>query len=323
MNTPIFLSGEAVQGARLELPTSDLSIGRIPGSDVEIICDIDEMISHHTAILGVTGSGKTELAFKIIQRAIDNGVKIFCVDITGQYIEKLSRFSPTELSIDENLADELGKKLHEVETGKYGAGDEKKALKEFADRLRNDIDGKVKSFLDDDDSIGIFTMPSISNTKATIQATEIYLSSIFKYGREITEEKQRILVVLEEAHTVVPEASTMGLGDYDSRGMVAKIAQIALQGRKYEVGLLVIAQRTATVSKTVLTQCNTVITFASFDQTGLAFLSNIYGEEHTSKISNLPFLHALMFGKGVRSERPVVVELPFDESLTRSKDTTN
>lgn len=310
MNTPVFISTETQQYNTPELHCSDMSIGTIPGSKYEIICDINEMIQHHTAILGVTGSGKTELAFRIIQKAIDNEVKVFCVDITGQYIERLSRFSPTELSINEELADKLGKKLHEVETGKYGASDEKKELKAFEDELREDIDNKVKEFMDGKNSIGIFTMPSISNTKATILATEIYLSSIFKYGRDTKEKKQQILVVLEEAHTVIPESSTMGLGDYDSRGMVAKIAQIALQGRKYDVGLLVIAQRTATVSKTVLTQCNTVISFSSFDQTGLAFLSNIYGQEHTSQISNLPFRQALIFGKGVKSQRPVVVELP-------------
>ena len=45
------------------------------------------------------------------------------------------------------------------------------------------------------------------------------------------------------------------------------MGQIALQGRKYGIGMLVIAQRTANVSKTILTQCNTVICFQAFDET--------------------------------------------------------
>ncbi len=65
----------------------------------------------------------------------------------------------------------------------------------------------------------------------------------------------------------MPEANTMGLGDFDSKGLVGKIAQIALQGRKFGVGLLVLAQRTATESKTVLTQCNTIISFTCYDDT--------------------------------------------------------
>lgn len=309
-NTPIFLAEQSIQGVELKLSNSEMSLGTIPGSDIQIVCNIDEMISHHTAILGVTGSGKTELAFRIIRQAIENDVKVFCVDMTGQYINQLKGFDPKELSVNEKLADELGQKLHEVETGPYRAGEEKKTLKKFTDDLRKDIDDMVSDFLKDSASVGIFTLHSISNTKATIHATEIYLSSIFQHNHRKTTDRHRILIVLEEAHTVIPESNTMGLGDFDSKGMVAKIAQIALQGRKYDVGLLVIAQRTATVSKTVLTQCNTVITFSSFDQTALSFLSNIYGSDHTSKISNLPSFHTLAFGKGIKSERPVIVELP-------------
>ena len=110
----------------------------------------------------------------------------------------------------------------------------------------------------------------------------------------------------------MPESTTVGLGDFESRGLVSKISQIALQGRKYGVGLLVIAQRTATVSKTVLTQCNTTIALNSFDETTLRFLGNVIGEAHTRLIPNLSRLNAVVFGKGVRSERPIVVEIPFD-----------
>lgn len=120
------------------------------------------------------------------------------------------------------------------------------------------------------------------------------------------------LIVVEEAHTVMPEANTMGLGDFDSKGLVGKIAQIALQGRKFGVGLLVLAQRTATVSKTVLTQCNTIMSFTCYDDTSLGFLRNIYGPEHVALIPNLPRLRAVAFGPWIRSETPVVLEIPFD-----------
>ena len=93
---------------------------------------------------------------------------------------------------------------------------------------------------------------------------------------------------------------------------MSKISQIALQGRKYGVGLLVVAQRTATVSKTVLTQCNTIISLNCFDETTTGFLSNVFGRPHAEAIRDLPHLHAVVFGKGVRSERPIIVEIPFD-----------
>lgn len=314
MNSPVYLAEELA--TEPELDSSHFVLGTAPGSEVQIVCDLEKLISHHTAILGVTGAGKTELAFQIIRQAIENQVKVLCVDITGDYLDSLSSaegLNPVQLSISDELATDLGEKLFDVETGTFGAPKEKKVLKEFADGLRQEISETVTNFLDGDELLGIFTIPTISNTRATVFATEMYLTSIFEYARN-PDNEQQILVVLEEAHTVVPEASTMGLGDFDSKAMVAKIAQIALQGRKYKVGLLVIAQRTATVSKTVLTQCNTIIAFASFDQTGIQYLSHFFGE-YANKLPNLTFLQALAFGKGVKAERPIVVEMPYNEEL--------
>ena len=142
--------------------------------------------------------------------------------------------------------------------------------------------------------------------------TELYLSCLLRYAKDCHETFPKTLVVVEEAHTVMPEPSTMGLGDYDSKGLVSKIAQIALQGRKYRVGLLVIAQRTATVSKSVLTQCNTTISFNCFDDTSLGFLRNIFGQAHIALIPNLTPLQAVVFGRGIRTQRPIMVQVPFD-----------
>jgi len=110
----------------------------------------------------------------------------------------------------------------------------------------------------------------------------------------------------------------MGLGDFDSKGLVGKIAQIALQGRKFGVGLLVLAQRTATVSKTVLTQCNTIISFTCYDDTSLGFLKNIFGPAHVALIPNLPRLHAVAFGPWVRSQHPIVFEVPYDAKKAKA-----
>ncbi len=116
-------------------------------------------------------------------------------------------------------------------------------------------------------SLGIFELPEITNTKATLRATELYLSSIMEWARN-NRRARRVLIVLEEAHTIIPE--TMGAGfDNDTQWIVGRISQIALQGRKYGVGLLIVSQRTALVSKSILSQCNTCITFSLFDKTSL------------------------------------------------------
>jgi hypothetical protein len=316
MNAPVFGISENF-GRDSTVREGDFSYGNIPGTLLKVGGAFVDMLEYHTAILGVTGSGKTELAFDLIRHAIGADTKVICVDLTQRYEGRLSDIHPKNLSLTAELANELGEKLFDVETGQYGAPDEKKALDEFSTQLRDDIEASVKEFIEDtggESQLGIITLHEISNTKATIYVTELFLSCILHYARDNSENCPSILIVLEEAHTVVPEASTMGLGDFQSKGLVAKIAQIALQGRKYGVGLLVIAQRTATVSKTVLTQCNTIITFTCFDSTSLGFLGNVLGERHIRLIPNLPFLHAVVFGKGVRSERPIVVQVPFDKN---------
>ena len=123
---------------------------------------------------------------------------------------------------------------------------------------------------------------------------------------------RKILIVLEEAHTIIPETAGAGF-DYDTQWVVSRIGQIALQGRKYGVGLLIVSQRTALVSKTILSQCNTFLTHALIDQTSLNFLGNIYQAHYISVIPDLRFLQFLAYGKGVRSERPLLLERPFDQ----------
>ena len=311
IHTAVFVAGEQPDVSSPELESDEFVIGQVPGSSVSVVASIKDMLTYHTAILGVTGTGKTELAYDFIREAVSRDVKVFCVDLTGLYGDRLADLRPQELSIEERKAAELEEKFFAIETGK--PWEQKAPLRQFASTLRQDIEKRVKDFLDSDDHcIGLFNLPTISNTKATITVTEMYLSSILEYARRYPEGSP-ILVVLEEAHTVIPESSTMGLSDFGSKAMVAKIAQIALQGRKYKVGLLVLAQRTATVSKTVLTQCNTVISFSCFDQTSITFLTNFFGKDHANLVPNLGFLQAVMFGKGIKSERPLIVEIPYDE----------
>ena len=319
MNSPVFSARDEDQISATAVTENDFVLGTIPRTGIEVGGSFSADYNHHTAILGVTGSGKTELAFDLIRHAVKRGLKVVCIDLTSHYAGRLSDLNPQDLSIGAEKADKLGKKLFEVETGSYGAGDEKKALKKFAGPVRRDVIHRISEFMNEacEAKVGLIQLEEISNTRATLWITELYMTCLLRYARERLGDSPPTLIVVEEAHTVMPEASTMGLGDFESRGLVGKIAQIALQGRKYGVGLLVLAQRTATVSKTVLTQCNTIITFSCYDDTSLGFLKNIYGPEHIELIPNLPRLHAVAFGKWIRSERPLVFQVPFDEAKAK------
>jgi DNA helicase HerA-like ATPase len=128
--------------------------------------------------------------------------------------------------------------------------------------------------------------------------------------------------VLEEAHTIIPETAGSGF-DADTQWVVSRIGQIALQGRKYGVGLLVVTQRTALVSKIILSQCNTFLTHSLIDQTSLNFLESVYSHQHARTIPNLGRFEFLAFGKALRTERPILLRRPFDKALKEASDALN
>jgi hypothetical protein len=316
MNSPVFsLTEDAEDINEIVQNANDFKFGQLPKSRIPVVGNFVDNFNYHTAVLGVTGSGKTEFAFDLIRHSVASGIKVICIDLTSQYQGRLADLNPTDLSIQDRTSLELSQKLFEVETGQYGAGNEKKALQKFSDQLRSDVDAQLRAFMESEQNrLGLIQLPEISNSQASIYITEIYMSCLLNIAKEsFGDDPKKVLVAVEEAHTIMPESATMGVTDFASKGLVAKIAQIALQGRKYNVGLLVLAQRTANVSKTVLTQCNSIVSFACYDDTSIGFLRNLFGSSCAEMVPNLKTLQAVVFGKIVKSERPVVVEIPFDQ----------
>jgi DNA helicase HerA-like ATPase len=282
----------------------------LPGTTCDVYADINEIVHYHAAVLGVTGTGKTELSLDLIRASVAQGCKVVCVDFTGEYAKRLADLIPLELGLTADLGREYEDAIFAVETGNYGAGAEKAALKTFVDRIRPLIEDQVNSFLSGSGSLAILELAEITNTKATLRTTELFLSAFMSWAKA-NRRKKRILLVLEEAHTIVPETGGSGM-DFESKWVVDRIGQIALQGRKYGIGLLVVSQRTALVSKTILSQCNTFFVFCLVDQTSLNFLTSVLSSEHVSGICNLQNLEMISYGRAISSERPLLVKRKFD-----------
>jgi hypothetical protein len=311
MNTPLFIAKDrAFSGGQLS--DREFVIGKVPSTQVSVAANIDDLIEYHTAILGVTGTGKTELGLDIVREAASRNVKVFCVDFTGDYKHRLADLSPSYPMPDDKDAKLLEGLLFIVDAYGFKAADEKKKLKDLLDKIRADTAAKMDAFLRaSDNNLAIFELAEIANTKASLRLTEIYLSAIMDWARKNRGER-KILLCLEEAHTIVPEAYGSGF-DGETKWVVERIGQIALQGRKYGVGLLVLTQRTALVSKTILSQCNTYFTHALIDQTSLNFLEGVYSGQHAKLIPNLRRLEFLAYGKAIKAERPILLKRDFDQ----------
>lgn len=316
MNQPVFsvLNTEKI---KQKIEDGEFLIGEVPNTSLGLPVVLRDLVEYHTAVLGITGTGKTELTLEIIRNALERDTKVFCVDFTGEYKERLKAHDPDLIGLDFSNSASMEELLFKVETGEYGAPKEKANLKNFLDTIQPSVEQQIKDFLESEDKkLGIFELSEITNTKATLRTTELYLSAIMKWAKEHRRAKS-IMIVLEEAHTIIPEVYSSGF-DNDTQWVVGRIGQIALQGRKYGVGLLIVSQRTALVNKTILSQCNTYFTHALVDKTSLDYLNGVYSPEHVQAIPNLRYLEFLAYGKAVKSERPILVKRKYDPEIEKA-----
>jgi hypothetical protein len=251
------------------LKAHEMTVGSIPQSNFPVNIDIDDLVLFHSAILGVTGSGKSYLTYSIIEQSAARGIKALCVDPTGDYQRHLANavliVNPAQL----------------------------------------------KAFLSSPDHmIGILETATRADKSAIEQALNLAKECLIwcrqnRTDAEILTPKPKVLLVLEEAHLLVPEFGFNPAKDLQNQ--VSAHSQIVLQARKYGLGYLIVSQRTANVVKSILNQCNTIVSFQAFDETGFEFLKNYMGRFHVNSLPNLKPRHGLLVGKASRSRRPVMV----------------
>jgi len=304
INTPIFMATtEDIEKELQPFDYPDYKLGLIPGTLLPSVINLKDAVSHHMALLGVTGSGKSFIAREIIKE-LAKDIKVICVDLTGEWKDGLSEFKPEQLIDPAGLAI-VEEKIAQKESSKGN----KSAVLSYKKEIHDKLNEYIQKFAESKNNITVFELPDLSNTSFVLEFTQMFLEGVFIYAKK--NQDKNFCIVLEEAHTIIPETSFLGdLGDYSSnKGLVSKMGQIALQGRKYGVGFLVIAQRTANVSKTVLTQCNTVICFQAFDETSFNFLGNYVGKDMVQALPNLKQYHAIVAGKAMKSNMPMIIDL--------------
>lgn len=310
INTPIFKADTSdIAVETFNYP--NYKLGAIPGTSLPSVIDLNKAISHHMALLGVTGSGKSYLAREIINQ-VKVDTKIVCVDFNKEFITELTP-TPSNI-ISQQKATEISEKIDWInaELEKFGNQQDKTQIATKLGEIKESLKTEIISFLDSTtDNIRVFELPDVSNTTGILDYTKHFFKVLFEVAKErqVAGTPIKLCVVIEEAHTIIPEWNFAGSSDKTSQSLVNSIGQITLQGRKYGVGFLIIAQRTANVSKTVLTQCNTVVCFQAFDETSFNFLGNYVGKDMVQTLPNLKQYHAVVAGKAVKANIPIIIDL--------------
>ena len=309
MNAPIFLASRIPKQC---ISGNELEVGTIPETNYPVIIDKSLAVTHHLAVLGVTGTGKSVFSRNLIKEYCKDNMKVICVDFTGEYKKYLKDLNPLSVITDSDskkLFDKIDWKHEEL--SKFQNQRDRNQLDKNDREIMNLIKTNIRMFFEDSDkNIALFELPDVENTNGIFDYTRYFFKSLFEIAKNDKNFGNKVCVVLEEAHTVIPEWNFSSTSDKSSQSLVNSIGQIALQGRKYDIGFLVIAQRTANVSKTILTQCNSVVVFQEFDKTSGEFLSNYLGPEFVQSLKNLKFRQAIAVGKAFKSNVPMIFEVP-------------
>ncbi len=344
MFTPVFNSKEEDMSTEMLKELSKTSIGRLPATKYEIpIKDINSLITHNTAVLGILGIGKSCLTFELIQKSLSKieGLKVICIDVTNEYKQedKLARYVANQLieSDKANAFNDINAKFEYIETvgeGKYAKQipDKSGNIEDYRRALKSDLtkflfnlddvpdeynpsnEKRVKIYNPDyhkvskGEKMGIHVLtPALSPAEKTRIITEETLKILMKFPPTSDGAQARVLFVFEEAHSLVPEWNS--IANEGDKTAVNGTAKVILQGRKYGLGSLVITQRTANISKSILNQCNTIFALRVFDDTGKQFLENYIGSDYSNTLPTLEERHAIAVGKALKLKQPIIIQL--------------
>jgi uncharacterized protein len=218
INTPVYVKKES------EINTMAGSVGHFPKTNYHVYLEnIHELVTYNTAILGILGIGKSMLSIELVERLINEKIKVICIDLTDQYATELPEF------IDTEWTESCLKKIQE-------AGQEDAEL--FQDNpseggsianLLEVIDNDINNFIhnDEDHYLKIYNPSEFFATKqlsdpknymdangkwkrsaslwevTPVEMTSIITETTLKYVRDKSSSVARVCLVFEEAHSLV------------------------------------------------------------------------------------------------------------------------
>ena len=283
VNSPVFIENDTKEIDIIN--GSCYKVGVVPRSKYPIFIDLEESVSHHIAVIGKTGTGKSRMAAKILEKMATDGFKVVILEVDRKHKQSLTTYINSEI-IEEQNSDtfDLSKTTKNVISINWQTDDKDKST-------------------------------------GTLNLSEITANLIEKVvAYQTLNEDQKICIAMEEAYDFIPE-STFGDQGFGQK-KVSRISQVVLKCRKHNIGFLIITQRTALVTKTILYQCHTIIALQSFDETSKNFMSAYINQKYLDSMSILPRFRAIVVGKGSSCDKPVIVDF-FDEKLANNNSMLN
>lgn len=337
------------------LAGGDVEVGSVwHHPDVAVLASGDEILHRHLAVLGMTGSGKSNgvlvLVRELLKRSPD--LRVLLVDSHGEYAEAARSLGGIvvrpSLRVDVlgegvlkrllRLAREdatLTAKVHEaadaagvwpdafVEALEHLAAGEDAVWARHARRLGELCRERPEQLCAGGEAVCFDADwgPGLSVLDASavdgLEARSVVVAAALDavYWAAVRGEG-RWLVAVDEAQNYIPEQQT---------GLLARVRpsfeaafRIASEGRKFGVGLVVASQRPARVNKDVLSQCNSHLVFRLANVEDLQAVAGCFETAGRKLLEDLPGLPVgVCLAGGTAFGMPVRVHVPkFEASVS-------
>lgn len=154
---------------------------------------------------------------------------------------------------------------------------------------------------------GQISIVSLAGYTGDFQATIYSLIAEDVFEKKVSDElRLPVLFVLEEAHNFAPANDRTSA----ERRSITTTRQIAQEGRKFGVGLVIISQRPSRLDETTLSQCNSFVIMRMVNPADQAFVRRVIetlGEDESKLLPDLDVGEALLSGQFINF--PVLVRM--------------
>jgi len=123
-------------------------------------------------------------------------------------------------------------------------------------------------------------------------------------------QRHPVLLVFEEAHNYIPRDPGVS---FNRRFSCQAVERVAREGRKYGVTAMVVSQRPAELSETVLSQCNNMIVMRISNPDDQKYIAKVVSDQFAHLVSSLPVMRpgeAFVIGDSVLMPLRTLIHLP-------------
>jgi hypothetical protein len=337
------------------LGDGDVRLGRMARHpEVGVWLRSQEILTKHLAVLGMTGSGKSNAVKHLLRELCARGdLRVFVVDTHGEYAACAAEIDPGFRLVDVSIPDRIDlldfdmvkehfgidRMTPAIKNGLRDAGRQtgdpvafaailaasgNDALEDAGAQVAADPDGFcvgreapriVRAGTEDDADLAgfglhVLDLRDTSTFEVRARKCAVLAERVFHTAKLAGAGGQALLVV-DEAHNYVPERTTGYMAEAAKHGSLGALTTIAVEGRKFGLGLVVVSQRPSRVAKDVLAQMNSQLAFRLANLEDLQYVRESFEVAGATFLAELPTLDTgVCICAGTMVSMPVRCDVP-------------